>query len=362
MADHIDIGIAGLHLEVLWREMHHPAPPSRAVFRGAVALLVVAACAGDDGKNAPTRSPGDDDDGPTEDTTPIGDTATTPSTGGSGHTGRPNGWRVEAELLLVPSEQLQAAEIGIDAPADAQLMVSWTDGAGHTLSHAPPAGTDVLPILGLRPDRTYTVTVTAALGDATDDTSVTFDSAPLSPDFPQTDLVVAGTEEHFTLMSTRGYGPIPSPSELVVVLDQDAEVVYWRAFQSRMRDVRPIEGGFELMYGNDFPIVARFPWIGDHYAGFQSVETTAALDPLLTTIDAPGRLHHDYIEAPDGTFFALSKEVVPNVNYPDDYDLQSASLTDIVGDVVHHFAADGTSLGTLRLADVIQTERIGSTG
>jgi len=354
--------------------VHHRLPNRGALLVAASLLslpLLLAACGGDKGSDdgtSPTAGDDDDDAGDDDDDVPTGDTATdtdtdTTETGTTDtHTGTVT-FVLGVELLTAPSDGLQAAEIGIDAPADAALTVSWSDGQGHEQSHSPAAGTATLPVLGMLPDRTYTVTVEATLDGHTERATVDFDSRPLPPRFPNIDLVTNTlADPFFTLLPLRANGSVPGVGELALVMDEAGNVVYWQAFDGRMRDTRRIDGGVQVFYGSDWPVIRDLTWLGETTGGFQSTDTSEGIDPLLASVDTRGRLHHDYFEAPDGTWFALTKEPVDKVVYPSDYSLQSTQVVTIAADVIEHFAADGTVLDRLNLADVLDPGRIGFDG
>ncbi len=318
----------------------------------ATMFVLLAACSGTADKDD-TQTAGTDAPAPTPGPTTPGPTTPTPQP-------QPTGWAIEASLAVQPSQALQAAAVAIDVPDGTALHLAWSDGAGHDQEHTPTAqGSQTVPILGMRPDRTYTLTVTATGPDQlVQSVELPFDSAPLPASFPQPELVVAGSTRHYTLIGTRGNGAVPPPNEVVLVVDQDAEVVYWMTYGGRMNDARLHPDGFEVFAGDNYPEIVTFDWMGNALGGFQSQVTNLPPNPVLTVVDAPGRFHHDYTPVGDGSYWVLSKTITPVVGYPSDYQLSGTVDVDIAEGVVHRFGADGSSLGTIYLGDVLPMTRI----
>lgn len=298
-------------------------PDSKAMV--ALAMFAVGGCRGDDAPAPPVDDP-------------VHET-----------------WSVGVEVSVQPLPDLQAASLTIDAPAEAELWVSWTDGQGHEPSHAPPPGTVAMPLLGLRPDRAYTVTVTATLEGVTRQAEATVMSQPL-PFHLRAELVRPASAPHFTLASLRdsGWGP-PQGTEAVVVVDEEGEVVYFKTFRGRLIDARRIDGGFEVLVGDGARSLIPMSWLGVEDGGY----TTAPTPPDgRVFVDAPGRFHHDYVRRGDGSIYALSSRTLEVEDYPLDYTLEPRGPATIVDGGIHHFAADGRTLGTLFLSDVLPTGRI----
>jgi hypothetical protein len=319
----------------------------------ASALLGLAACSG----------PDKDSDGTPQPTTPTPTPTVvpTPTPGPTTPQPQPTGWQLQATVVTTPSVQLQAAAVDIDVPEGTALHLSWTDGAGHTVEHEPSAtGPQQVPILELKPDRTYTLTVTATGPDnLVRDAELSFDSEPVPGHFPDVELVVPSSESFFTLLGSRGNGnAVPLPNEVVLVVDAAGDLVYWQAYDGRMNDARRVPGGVEVMAGDNYPEIVEVDWLGNVQRGYQSLITDLPANPLLTVVDAPGRFHHDYVAVGDGSWWVLSKTVTPVAAYPTDYQLSGTAPTDNAEGVVHRFAADGSTVDTLYLGDVLPMERI----
>lgn len=323
------------------------------MMRCSLTVLLLTACSGDGPKDTSATSPTDTPQPTTPTPTPTPGPLPTTST-------PPTGWALQAVLDVVPTEALQAASVAIDVPEGTALHLSWTDGDGHTQEHSPAAtGPQTVPVLGMRPDRAYTLTVTATGPDQeVKSTDLTFTSVPVPASFPVPELVTPSREAFLTLLGTRGNGAVPLPNEVVLVLDHEAEPVYWMTHDGRMNDARRTPTGFEVFAGDNYPEIVEFDWLGTAWRGFQSADTDLPANPVLTVVDAPGRFHHDYTPDGDGGWWVLSKRVTTVADFPTDYHLSGTAETDIAEGVVHHFADDGSTLGTIFLGDVLPMTRI----
>jgi len=296
-----------------------------------------------------------DDDGKTSPPTPTPKPTPTPMP-------QPTSGALSVTLTQAPSDMLQAAAVEVTTTADATLHLEWTDGDGHTASHAPAEpGSQVVPVLGMKADRTYTLTVTATTADgAVSDEELTFQTAAVPSWFPVGEVVVERDEPTLTLMSLlTGNNGVPDPANAVAVFDENGEYVYWQGVLGRMHDARPADRGLELFVGDDYPEIRDVDMLGNLLVGYRTADSPyPASGPEVLDVASPGRFHHDHLSVGDGTRWVLSKQVISVPEYPLDYTLAASAPADIADGVLHHFAADGSTLKTISLADVLPTSRV----
>ena len=342
----------------------HVRSLGQALWVLCIATLLSTGCRGakgSSGSGAPPTTPADTDTD--TDTDAHVDTDADTDSDADTDTAFPLPLPVAIEWAREPTPDWQGAVLSIDAPPEASLTVRWSDALGHEQLHHPPAGTTSMPVLGLRPDRTYRLTVEAEQAGALGSAELSLTSQPLPADLPQVDLVVGDdAEPFFVMVPLSPVGDRPEPSDVLVVLDEAGEVVFWQTFAGRLRDARPYDVGYDVLVGNLYPVIAHMSWSGEVLGGWQSPDDPDKADPALATADYSGRFHHDFLRRDDGTAYVLSKATAADVPYPTDYELSGLRTADVSADIVLHLADDGTLLDSLRLDDVLSTLRIGYGG
>ena len=208
-----------------------------------------------------------------------------------------------------------------------------------------------LPLLGLRSDTTYDVTVTVTAEDGSTATaSVEVVVPPLSILVPDVSLragSAADAEPGYTLMAAWA----PSVANRLLAVDHEGNVVW--AYETRGDP----KSAMLWPDGRLSSVVAKN----------LSVRTMAGAslalysdDPIKGAIALPDELHHDAYFPGDGTFWSLRNAPVSVTEYPVDeftpYDLAPATLLE---DRVVHFDETGVLLGEWSMAALLDTTRIG---
>lgn len=247
-------------------------------------------------------------------------------------------------LVLDPNELTPLAarlDLETDVPTRVTLRIS-SMGESHTVSFPHSATHHELPVLGMKPDRTYTVDIRLDTGELLPPQLVT--TAPLPADFPVIETLVSvpeAMEPGFTLLDCFSRGGDPRP-RWTVVLDPAGEVVWYSS--------RCLSGVRMLPHGK---LEARTN---------QSVTMNDMLGNQTTiTLQDPGEgLHHDLERTSAGTLLSLSTRGVEVESFPGDYFDPGASATTIVRDEpVVEFFSDGTLRREWSLLEMLDEHRIG---
>jgi putative cell wall-binding protein len=242
------------------------------------------------------------------------------------------------------------------------LKVTITDGAntwdhesdGFSLDHE-------IPLLGFRPGRTHEIVVVA-----TDTDDVTYEAAPLlswttpelPPGFPT--LTVTGDREAaepgLTLFPV--YRFTPGRTKYVVAVDPVGDVVWYSESDEVFVDVRQLPSG-NLLMTRDKDDIVEMDMLGnvirEWHADNQGPAAPGTL-PIVTD-----SIHHEVVALGSGTYLTLSSEVRPYDGYPtsETDPTPRPEPTNVVGDVIIEFEADGTIVSETRLLDILDPFRIG---
>ncbi|MFH1530856.1 MAG: aryl-sulfate sulfotransferase [Pseudomonadota bacterium] len=294
-----------------------------------VLSLLLAACAG--GGGTPTVEDTVEPDVPEDPTPPV-----------------------LSDLLLVqnPGNALSATlEFGSDDVATIALRI---EGAGQTRTVTfAEAGTEfTLPILGLRAETGYTLTVTATNGSGVSSTSDPLDytTGPLPEDvFPPMSTLVskpAQMQPGITVYSTMVlWFPLTFVKGLIVAVDEAGEVIWYH------RDPEnPIEAFHRMADGTLL-----------YLAGFAGAIRADMMGNVLQQWDPAAEwdllgFHHDAIELPDGNIVAIGVEM-KDIDY-DDPDADGTVTYHVMGDTINEFTPAGELLHTWSTFDLVDPQFI----
>jgi len=235
-------------------------------------------------------------------------------------------------------------ELETDTPVEARLTISG--GSGQTNVSFPGARKlHQLPVLGLEPDRSYTVQVELDPGGLVG--SLLALTAPLPDDFPLLTLresEPAEMEPGYTLIdcfSRSGGDPRP---RYTMIVDAAGTVVWYSTIC--MSATRQLING-ELYYRSGAE-VRQIDMLGN--------------STLSVALDHPAaNLHHDLLRTPMGTYLSLSREPVEVEDFPTSQTDPGAptATTTVRDEPVVEFLPDGTLRAKWPLTEILHPTRIG---
>ena len=215
----------------------------------------------------------------------------------------------------------------------------------------PRARTDhSLPVLGLKPGRTYTVQVTVidAAGRSLILAPLVAATSPLPPEFPEVRMETSDPRrmepgwtlvDRFYRRESRSHGPT-----YTMILDAAGEVV-WYGEVGAIATSRLANG--DLLYQHD-EVAAEIDLLGT---------------PVRTVVLAdPGQeLHHELVLTEEGHYLSLTRTLRFVSAYPtSDTDPTAPPGSTLIADnPAVEFAADGRLLHVWPLADLLDPTRIG---
>ena len=277
----------------------------------------------------------------------------------------------DMKLDLRPSETVPlAAEATFrtDRPTTVTLefddgQLSWAVDIGEAakLSH-------VVPILGLRPDRTHMVRVVVADENGRTSTSeiLNITTDPLPGDFPPIDVRVsepARMEPGVTMFEPvyRSTDGEERADHLLVAVDESGEVVWYYRAERPVSDARRLQNG-NLLYrtGRAGPLY-EIDMLGNtvfEWHTNRTPEDHVGSDSIHVHTDT---LHHETFETRSGNIVAISTELRTYENYPGSDSIVDApkEASDVLGDVLVEFSRQGDVLREVRLLDLLDPYRIG---
>lgn len=271
--------------------------------------------------------------------------------------GPPDGVDLVADLTSAPDADAIPAvrELSVRTAVPTTLEIALDDGERvRRAVFDEPATARTVPVLGLTPGRTVSVTATVASPDgATASETWTVDVPAPPADFPIVEVLARvpdRVEPGWTLVDLEVPG---RPTSYLLVLDEAGAPIWWWRSPIPQGDCRLLPNGNLLALADSQGW--EVDWLGRvvrHYA------TERGGEGGFVRIDFDG-LNHEL--APDGDgFLSLDDHYVTAPLYPRSYaDPKDLAPAVIDAASVVSFDADGHTLRALPLSDVLDTRRIG---
>ena len=233
-----------------------------------------------------------------------------------------------------------------------------------------PATMHRVPLVGLRPGRSHTVTFIATdpAGNEERAPALTIDTDPLPDDFPPLEATVSRPERMepgATLLNVYRWGAEGRDQSfgLLVAVDAAGDVVWFYRAEHSIGPVIPLADG-NLLYmasiENVWGVLVEIDLLGSVVRRWHSrgLAAQAPADSILVDVDS---LHHDVVELPSGNLAALGSKVRTYDDYPtsDDDPAAPRATRDVVGDTIVEIERDGTVVREWRLLDALDPYRIG---
>ena len=262
-----------------------------------------------------------------------------------------------------------AVEVNTDEPARLSVEIADDAGVDRLELDGEPGTEHVVPLVGLRPGRTHSVTfiATDAAGNADRAPPLIVETDPLPDDFPPLETTVSRPERMepgWTLLNVYRWGDEGNDPNfgLLVAVDATGEVVwYYRADHTIMQAIPLANGNLLYMASLDgvWGILVEIDLLGNVVRRWHS-RAAAGRAPAGSILVDTDSLHHEIIELPSGNLVALSSEVRSYDDYPtSDEDADAPRETrDVIGDVIVEFTPDGTILAEWPLLDAVDPYRI----
>ena len=232
-----------------------------------------------------------------------------------------------------------------------------------------PAGTNhVVPILGMRPDRTHRVHLIVTDEHGRSSTSTAFDvtTDPLPDDFPPIDVRVSNPdrmEPGVTLLEPtyRSEDESERDYHLLVAVDAAGDVVWYYKAAHPVSDARRLQNG-NLLYrtGRAGPLF-EIDMLGHTVSEWHTNRTPADQVGSESIHVGTETLHHETFETRSGHILAISTELRTYDDYPtSDTDPDAPTATsEVLGDVLVEFNRQGDVVREVALLDLVDPYRIG---
>ncbi len=225
-----------------------------------------------------------------------------------------------------------------------------------------------IPVLGLRPGRTHTVTATLTddKGRETVLEPLEITTPPLPDDFPPIAVTVrrqAAMEPGVTLIHYfRWKTPFEDDDEwgLAAAVDPEGEVVWYYKVDHFVDELERLPNG-NFFYSHDDGI-NEIDMLGNvHRQWHTSYAPEDAIGPESILIDTD-TFHHEVIYLSDsGTFLGLGLESREYDDFPVEYPPSNKRATDRVsGDELIEFTPEGEIVRRIKVLDVLDPRRLGN--
>jgi arylsulfate sulfotransferase len=260
-----------------------------------------------------------------------------------------------------------AARIAVQTDEPSRVELGFKDGdRSWTVLAAPELDTShLVPVLGVRADRTTYLWVTA-LDDAgnarTWEAPLAFTTPPLDDDFPP--VIVTAREPDLMEPGVTLFSATSSRFEdgFLVIVDDEGEVVWSYRTPDFVGCSLRISNG-NLLYISGRYKLTEIDMFGDPVNIWWASRLHGDEAPPGAIQVAVNSFHHDVIELPPGDeadFAVMSSELRVMPDYPADETDPTITTrsANVVGDVIVEMRRDGTVVRELRIFDVLDPYRI----
>lgn len=270
-------------------------------------------------------------------------------------------------VRLDPDNALRGeVRVNLDEPADMLTMTVREEGGEGFQVAVPTEGETSLdvPLLGLRADRGYTVTVNA---EGSDPATRTFNTHALPLDFPPIEVTQRRDEPALTLFDASHTQP-PNATNArhlgyLVAVDEVGEIVWYEALEQPLQDARMTERG-TILFVNDEVGAKEISMNGDvlkEWSGATALEDVqedkfgrafVGEDAIPIETD---QVHHEVTELESGNVLTLGREV-REIEYPEQIcpDEEFDGTYNVGADVILEIEPDGTTVRRYSLFDLVQ--------
>jgi len=301
----------------------------------------------------------------------TGSGGSAPTTAGSDAAGGAAGAVAELEFVVDPTfvgnptpsvPQAGVLHLETNLPAEVEVMVQ---GGGEEWTLTLPEATQFdHPILGVKPDTAYTLSVAASKGDAVVTAGpLAWTSPPLPDDFPTiraTQSEPSRMEPGMTLFSVTMESGGPEP---IVIVDHAGVVRWYYLDQKNPAKIYPgrLPNGNHLFFRAACGVV-EVDVLGNMVGAWHASEFARRCNPPSSSVPVPvPSLHHDIQLLPNGNLLSFSHELRTIENYPtseDDPDAPTQTAR-VFGSVITEFTPEGNVVDQIPLFDLLDPTRVG---
>lgn len=271
-----------------------------------------------------------------------------------------------APQVAEPPAAPLARTLDVSTDIATKIEVIADDGNGHQINIVfPGLETDhQLTLLGLRPNRSYDLTIMATAANGQQRTLTLKDvitTAPLPAEFPLINLrsnVPNQMEPGYTLLDARRKDRTYAA---VTIVDSDGRVVWYWEPPAQSETERLADGSF-LTLDSRSGLVQRIDMLGNTLSAWHSARSHNGI-PGSLPVDAR-TFHHDVIQTPHGTFITSGRDSTNIVdNFPLDETDETITGTAIVRDEpVIEFDFSGAVVGRWPFLPMLKPTRVGFDG
>ncbi len=219
------------------------------------------------------------------------------------------------------------------------------------------------PILGLKPDTRYSISVSARAGDQeiTHD-SLEWTSPPLPAGFPPIDVPVCDPDELEPGMSMFNvWNGIGGSSKPLIIVDHEGIVRWYYDGDPVYDDHRRLPNG-NFLFSPDECVIEEVDMQGDLVRSWHAATSPTTCDvPEDAVPVAVDSFHHELSMLPNGDLLVLSSEVREIEDFPTSEDDPDAprETAPAVGAIILEFTPEGEILKYIPLMDILDPTRIG---
>ena len=251
-----------------------------------------------------------------------------------------------------------------DRPTQAILRVE--DGGSHsfTLNFTETTTNHELLLLGLKPDRNYTVTVgardNAGLNSRVSE-PVFITTDPLPETFPNLTLLMSAPVRMEPGLTLLDIARMDRTAGFIAIVDNQGDVV-WYHDDLTQSETQRLDNGNLLTLDSLNNLIREIDMLGNTIQAWHAAlsrDAEGSSNPVSVR-----NFHHDVVRIPtDNTFLVAVQEDQIVSDFPiDETDPSQTATVEVRDDPIAEFAADGTVVNVWPFLDILKTNRISFDG
>ncbi|MBN2717559.1 MAG: aryl-sulfate sulfotransferase [Deltaproteobacteria bacterium] len=253
-------------------------------------------------------------------------------------------------------------DISTNITADISINVSGSDGEEWQLSRIADTQLRV-PVIGLKPQTEYAVTVTAtANGHTIEADAGTWATPPLPDDFPPLHIAISEPAQMEPgMIQFNVWNGTRSSDKPLVIVDNDGVVRWYYTGVGVYDDHRRLENG-HVIFTPDECVIHEVDALGNTVESWYAINHPGDCDVPDGSIPVDAEsFHHAMTVLENGNLLALSTELRDAENFPTSEDDAAAPTrtTRVMASVIVEFTPAGQIVKKIPLFDLLDPTRIG---